>query len=86
MLRARGIRTLIFAGVTTNCCIESSVRDASMLDFHVVVAGDAVGVKDSVAALHAASLEQMRTYFALVEPVERITEALHSHVAEGVLP
>ncbi|MBO9645304.1 MAG: isochorismatase family protein [Pseudacidovorax sp.] len=81
MLRARGIRTLIVAGVTTNCCVESTVRDASMLDFHVVVAEDAVGVKNSVVALHEASLEQMRTYFALVEPVARIAQALQSHAA-----
>jgi nicotinamidase-related amidase len=79
MLRARGIRTLIFAGVTTNCCIESSVRDASMLDFYVVVAEDGVGVKNSVEALHEASLEQMRTYFALVEPIDRIGDALRTH-------
>lgn len=79
LLRARGIRTLIFAGVTTNCCIESSVRDASMLDFYVVVAEDGVGVKRSVTALHEASLEQMRTYFALVEPIERIGDALRTH-------
>lgn len=79
MLRARGIRTLIVAGVTTNCCVESTVRDASMLDFHVVVAEDAVGVKNSVVALHEASLEQMRTYFARVEPVARIAQALQSH-------
>jgi len=81
MLRARGIRTLIVAGVTTNCCVESTVRDASMLDFHVVVAEDAVGVKNSVVALHEASLEQMRTYFARVEPVARIAQALQSHAA-----
>lgn len=81
MLRARGIRTLIVAGVTTNCCVESTVRDASMLDFHIVVAEDAVGVKNSVVALHEASLEQMRTYFARVEPVARIAEALQSHAA-----
>ncbi|WP_295523091.1 isochorismatase family protein, partial [uncultured Pseudacidovorax sp.] len=81
MLRARGIRTLIVAGVTTNCCVESTVRDASMLDFHVVVAEDAVGVKNSVVALHEASLEQMRTYFARVEPVVRIAQALQSHAA-----
>lgn len=79
LLRARGIRTLIFAGVTTNCCVESSVRDASMLDFYVVVAADGVGTKSSVEALHVASLEQMRTYFALVEPIERIGQALASH-------
>lgn len=80
LLRARGIRTLVFAGVTTNCCIESSARDASMLDFYLVVAEDCVGTKNSVRHLHEASLEQLRTYFALVEPSERIIDAWQAHV------
>jgi len=75
LLRSRGIRTLVFAGVTTNCCIESSARDAAMLDFYLVVADDCVGVKNSVQHLHEASLEQLRTYFALVEPSQRIIDA-----------
>lgn len=79
LLRARGIRTLVFAGVTTNCCIESSARDASMLDFYLVIAEDCVGTKNSVRHLHEASLEQMRTYFALVEPSERIIDAWQAH-------
>jgi ureidoacrylate peracid hydrolase len=32
MLRARGIRTLVFCGVATNVCVESSLRDASTLN------------------------------------------------------
>src|SRR3546814_5491200 len=27
-LRARGIRTLVFTGIATNVCVESSLRDA----------------------------------------------------------
>ncbi|MBE9605496.1 isochorismatase family protein [Acetobacteraceae bacterium H6797] len=74
-LRAKGIETVILAGVTTNCCVESTARDASMLDFYLVVAEDGVGTKDLVRDLHAASLEQIRTYFGRVDPVARIIEA-----------
>lgn len=80
LLRSRGIRTLVFAGVTTNCCIESSARDAAMLDFYLVVADDCVGVKNSVRHLHDASLEQLRTYFARVEPSQRIIDAWRAHL------
>lgn len=74
LLRRRGVRTIVVAGVTTNCCVESTVRDAAMLDFNVVVAEDCVAVKDLLAELHDASLEQIRTYFGRVEPSTRIIE------------
>jgi nicotinamidase-related amidase len=68
MLRARGIRTVIAAGVTTNCCVESTVREAAMRDFYVVVPEDCVAVKDKLADLHEASLESIRLYFGQVRP------------------
>jgi ureidoacrylate peracid hydrolase len=40
-LRARGIDTLVLAGLTTECCVQSSAWDALERDFHVFVAGDA---------------------------------------------
>jgi ureidoacrylate peracid hydrolase len=41
LLRARGIRTLIFTGVATNVCVESSLRDAFHLEYFGVVLKDA---------------------------------------------
>ena len=41
LLRARGIRTLIFTGVATNVCVESSLRDAFHLEYFGVVLRDA---------------------------------------------
>ena len=29
LLRNRGVRNLIFAGVTTECCVHTSIREAS---------------------------------------------------------
>ena len=40
ILRAAGIEALIVCGVTTEVCVESTVRDAFMRDYTVVVAGD----------------------------------------------
>ncbi len=42
VLRARGIRTLVFTGVATNVCVESSLRDAFHLEYFAVVLEDAV--------------------------------------------
>jgi ureidoacrylate peracid hydrolase len=41
MLRARGVRTLVFTGIATNVCVESSLRDAFHLEYFPVVLEDA---------------------------------------------
>jgi ureidoacrylate peracid hydrolase len=41
MLRARGIRNLVFVGIATNVCVESSLRDAFHLEYFAVVIEDA---------------------------------------------
>jgi ureidoacrylate peracid hydrolase len=40
-LRKAGIETLVFTGINTNTCVESTIRDAHMHDFHVVLLKDA---------------------------------------------
>ncbi len=40
-LRARGIRTLIFVGIATNVCVESTLRDAFHLEYFSVMLEDA---------------------------------------------
>jgi ureidoacrylate peracid hydrolase len=42
-LRSRGVTLVVVTGVTTNMCVESTVRDAFALDFKVVVLEDCVG-------------------------------------------
>jgi nicotinamidase-related amidase len=72
LLRARGLSSLVVAGVTTNCCVETTAREAVMRDFHLVVAEDCVAVKDHLADLHRATLESLGLYFGLVRPSEVI--------------
>jgi nicotinamidase-related amidase len=72
MLRARGIKTVILAGVTTNCCVESTAREAAMKDYYLVVAEDCVAVKDKLRSLHDASLESMRLYVGQVRPAAEL--------------
>lgn len=72
LLRREGIDTLVLAGVTTNCCVESTARDAAMADYFTVVASDCVAVKDAVMHLHHATLEQIQTYFGVVTPSSRL--------------
>jgi ureidoacrylate peracid hydrolase len=60
-LRRRGIRTLIFAGVQTNVCVESSLRDAVSRGFYAVLASDCVA--SHTAPLHEATLNNVRFLF-----------------------
>lgn len=58
LLHARGLESLVFAGTTTEGCLESSVRSASYRDFYVTVVEDLVFSPN--AALHEGSLRLMR--------------------------
>ncbi len=74
LLRAHGISSLIVAGVTTNCCVETTAREAVMRDFHLVVAEDCVAVKDHLVDLHKATLESLGLYFGLARPARAIID------------
>jgi ureidoacrylate peracid hydrolase len=41
ILRARGIRTLVFVGIATNVCVESTLRDGFHLEYFGVMLEDA---------------------------------------------
>jgi ureidoacrylate peracid hydrolase len=60
-LRQRGIRTLVFAGVQTNVCVESSLRDAVCRGFYAVLASDCVA--SHTLPLHEATLNNVRFLF-----------------------
>lgn len=79
ILRQRGITHLLFTGVTTNCCVESTVREANDRGFRNLV------IRDCVAAvtdeLHAHALHGM-TYlgglFAVAAEGKAVLEALQA--------
>ena len=78
LLRILGARLLIVCGTTTNLCIDTTVRDAYMRDYDVVVARDAVGGVD--AAWHEAALAVWARYMAEVLTVDEIAALLHPPV------
>jgi nicotinamidase-related amidase len=70
LLRFRGIRTLVMAGVATNVCVESTLRDGYFSGYYIVVPEDCV---DSYAKkLHEATLENVRLYFGEVTTAPRL--------------
>jgi len=70
MLAARGIDTLIVTGTATNVCVESTVRDAMMLDFRVFMPHDATAALDRDA--HLAGVRNVMQSFADVRPVDAL--------------
>lgn len=72
-LRALGVDTLIAAGLTTECCIDSTVRDAFSLDYHVFVAADACAAYER--DIHAASLKVMDLNSAILTDTAAIAAA-----------
>lgn len=57
-LRSRGIRTIIFAGVQTNICVEATLRHAHALGYYCVVAEDCVASHTPPA--HAMTLANVK--------------------------
>tara|TARA_B110000438_G_scaffold264480_1_gene277192 strand:- start:764 stop:1393 length:630 start_codon:yes stop_codon:yes gene_type:complete len=45
-LRARGIDTLIIAGVATGICVDTTARQAALLDFKVIMLSDGTATSD----------------------------------------
>jgi ureidoacrylate peracid hydrolase len=68
ILNGLKIDSLIVAGVTTNCCVETTVRDASQRDYKVFVVADATGEQSH--RRHDVALESMSLLFADVITLE----------------
>jgi ureidoacrylate peracid hydrolase len=80
-LRARGISTLLFVGATTSVCVESTVRDAMMRDFHCLVVEDAVAEPIGAGmprSNHDASLLVLELLFASVTSSASVIDALNA--------
>lgn len=64
MLRARDIRTVVVAGLTTDVCVGSTARDAFQRDFHVISLADCCA--EMTQARHEAALETLADTFGTV--------------------
>jgi ureidoacrylate peracid hydrolase len=74
-LRARGIRNLVFTGIATNVCVESSLRDAFHLEYFGIVLEDATHAAGPDFAQKAA-LYNIETFFGWVSTVADFNGAI----------
>jgi ureidoacrylate peracid hydrolase len=68
VLRSRGIRTIVFVGIATNVCVESTLRDGFMLEYFGVVLEDATH-QAGPEFLQAAALYNIEKFFGWVSSV-----------------
>lgn len=73
ILRSNGIRTVVATGVATNVCVETSVRDAFVRDYHVVILEDGTATYSRHEA--ESSLATMDRYFGEVTSSEQVIKA-----------
>jgi ureidoacrylate peracid hydrolase len=69
-LQARRIDTLIVTGALTNCCCESTARDAMQMNYKVIFVTDANAALTDTA--HNATLDNMCMIFADVRPTVEV--------------
>lgn len=75
ILRSRGIRHLVFTGIATNVCVESTLRDGFFLEYFGVVLEDATHQAGPAFAQQAA-LFNIETFFGWVSDVSTFCQAL----------
>jgi len=68
VLRARGIRHIIFTGIATNVCVESTLRDGFFLEYFGVVLEDATH-QAGPEFVQKAAIYNVETFFGWVSSV-----------------
>ena len=75
-LQSEGINTLIFCGVDTSICVETSLREAFNSGYDVILVSDATA--SGIPKHYETTLERVRDYYGLVVDVERFYKMITS--------
>jgi ureidoacrylate peracid hydrolase len=82
---ALGINTLLFAGVDTSICVETSLRDAFNQGYEVILISDATA--SGKIEHYNTTLQRVRDYYGVVTDFERFAEtSLWAQQNNGHIP
>ena len=73
VLKAMKVDTLLACGLTTECCIDCTVRDAFHLDYHVFIATDACAAYEP--DFHGPALKSLEANCAILTDVDAVSKA-----------
>jgi len=82
-LRAMGCETLLMTGVSTNVCVESTLRDGFMLDFNVILVEDCCAAAN--AELHQGTINNVSRHFGYVSNSGELSSMLSGLVSKAAL-
>ena len=74
-LRARGIQYLFFCGITTNVCVETTLRHAFVLDYWPILLRDAA-MPAGPPAMHEATVFNVESFFGWTIAADEFVSAL----------
>lgn len=73
-LQSLGINLLVFTGIDTSICVETSLRDGFNIGYDVMIISDATASGNK--RHYETTLERVRDYYGLVMDSERFREAI----------
>lgn len=75
-LQSEGINLLVFAGIDTSICVETSLRDGFNIGYDVVLISDATA--SGIKRHYETTLERVRDYYGLVMDVAHFKKGMTS--------
>jgi nicotinamidase-related amidase len=81
VLQALGVDTLVVCGLTTECCVDCTVRDAFHRDYHVFIVSDACAAYDP--AVHLAALASLEQHCAMLTITDAAVAVWRERAAHG---
>lgn len=79
VLDTHGIDTLVFCGIVTNVCVESTARDAMMLNYRTLIVEDACAA--NTLSAHTETLNVFYTNFGDVQTADQVIACLDANKA-----
>ena len=75
-LQSEGINLLVFTGIDTSICVETSLRDRFNIGYDVALISDATA--SGHEEHYKTTPERVRDYYGLVMSIERFTKAINT--------